>query len=67
MPLPKEDHGNSSPSTVVEEEGDAGTDIFSPQQPPEHSLSLHKTVVLSQLLQLFSHRRLGPQIPGADV
>ena len=67
MSPPKEDHGSGSSSTVMEEVGDAGTDVFLPQQPPEHLLSLHKTVVVSQLLQLFSHRRLGPQIPGADV
>lgn len=35
------------PSTVVEEEGDAGTDILQPQQPLEQLLSLSKTVVLS--------------------
>lgn len=35
-------------SAVVEEEGDLGTDLLQPQQPPQQLLSLSKTMALSQ-------------------
>lgn len=53
-------------SAVVEEEGDAGTDLLQPRQPPQQPLSLSKTMALSPAPLVNPSQAVGLPDPGAD-
>lgn len=53
-------------SAVVEEEGDMGTDILQPQQPPQQLLSLSRTMALSQAPLVNPSQAVGHPDPGVD-
>lgn len=53
-------------SAVEEEEGDVGTNLLQPQQPPQQPLSLSKTMALSQAPLVNPSQAVGLPDPRAD-